>query len=206
VRGYGWGGAETLRALKRIRTGWMSHDDLAAAYDEWERALAADPTAGAPSKGWRRGPDLIWTKGRYPASLDIGRGKIRLHTAIRMLREYNERYPDSDPLGLKKYNKAYDKLALNLDADDDPATAAFAGLMVQEATRWFESKIPGRWKEMNPDDRDALIVEYYNQGRERIRAAYEEDMRRDGVYKPEPGESGKRHRHNAGVIRQQLYP
>jgi DnaJ-domain-containing protein 1 len=186
-----------------------THKDIAADYDAWEQELARNPLAGDPQTGFGVIADMVTTgitKARYPATLDIGHGKIRLHTAIRMLREYNQRYPNSDPLGLKKYNNAYDVLAHDLGSARAPATAAFAGLMVEEATRWFESKIPDAWGRMAIEDRDALIVEYYNQGRERIRARYDEDMKRDGYYSPEPGESGKRHRVNAGFIRQQMHP
>lgn len=178
-----------VRRWKRSQLEGKTHDDIAASYEAWERKLAEDPQAGTPDSrfgGLYRIFDVWRTKQEFPATLDVGPGKVRLHTAIRMLREYNERYPDSDPLGIKKYNTAYDKLALDLDTAGSPATAAFVGLMVQEATGWFESKIPDRWAAMAQEDRDVLIVAYYNLGRERIRANYDEDMRRDGVYTPEP--------------------
>lgn len=194
-------------AFKDWALGGRTHDQIAADYEAWERELAKNPAAGDPTTGdgWLADKlALLGTKWKFPATLDIGRGKIRVHTAIRMLREYNERYPDSDPLGIKKYNGAYDKLVADLQKSGSPATAAFAGLMVQEATRWFESKIPERWERMSLQDRDALIVEYYNQGREQIRAKYEAEMQRDGIYTPEPGDSGKRHRANAEYIRRVL--
>jgi len=92
----------------------------------------------------------------------------------------------------------------DLEEAGESTTAAFAALIVEEATLWFQSKAPKLWRQLSEEDRDALIVEYYNQGRERIQRKYAEQMKKTGQYIPEPGDSGKRHRKNARVIARQL--
>ncbi|MCE9523122.1 MAG: hypothetical protein K8S25_11915 [Alphaproteobacteria bacterium] len=191
-------------AAKWARLAPMSHEDINADYEQWEQVLKKDPSSGEELPPWYEG-GIIWQKTRHPVLIDIGWGKIRLHTAIRMLREYNVRYPENDPLGIKRYNSAYDALARDLESAKESTTAAFAGLMVAEATNWFDGKAPDLWKSLTPDEQDALIVDYYNLGREKIAKRYREDMDRDGNYTPENGDSGKRHRANAGKIRQALY-
>lgn len=193
-----------LWAAKWARLKVMSHNDIAQAYDRFEADLAKDPRLGYQvPKGW-------WALGKqkfnYPTLLDIGMGKIRLHTAIRMLREYNRDHPNSDPLDLKKYNNAYDRLASDLEAPEQDATAVFAGLVVAEATRWFETKAPDVWAKLDPAEQAALITDYYNLGREAIVHRYQEDMRRDGRYTPGFGDSGKSHKANAQRVWRALYP
>ncbi len=183
--------------------GARSHRDIEEQYDQFEADLAKDPRLGYEVP---KGFDLAYQKWKYPTMLDIGMGKIRLHTAIRMLRDYNARYPDTDPLDIKKYNGAYDQLARDLESAEAATTAAFAGLVVAEATRWFETKAPDTWSKLNSSDRAALIVDYYNLGRETIVHRYQQDMERDGRYSPGFGDSGDSHRANAQRVWRALYP
>ena len=39
-----------------------------------------------------------------PAFLGVGPGNINIRTAIDQLKNYNQWFPNSDPLDLKKYN------------------------------------------------------------------------------------------------------
>jgi hypothetical protein len=182
----------------------MTHEDIIREYDAYEADLKANP---AMEEDVRNSGELglALKKARYGTMIDVGPGKIRLHTAIRMLREYNGRFKDSDPLDLKKYNNAYDKLLSDLGSTESPATAAFAALMVDEATRWFKAKAPTWWAGLKPEEQAGLIVDYYNLGRETIAKRYQEHMRQDGKYEPGLGESGRRHQSNAVRIHHELY-
>ncbi len=89
----------------------------------------------------------------------------------------------------------------DLESPSDSTVAAFAGLVVAEATKWFASKAPDLWGKLSQGDRDALIVDCHNLGHKKLAMKYREEMERDGKYIPEPGDSGRRHRANAASIR-----
>jgi hypothetical protein len=92
-----------------------------------------------------------------------------------------------------------------LEAVDAPTTAAFAALVIAEGTRWFQAKAPNTWAKLNPSDQAALLIDYYNLGRDAIEHRYQMRMKRDGRYTPGFGDSGDSHRANVDRVWRALF-
>jgi hypothetical protein len=79
----------------------------------------------------------------YPVLADMGIANVKLNTALDLLDEYNGRYPNTDPLDLKKYNDSFDDLVSDLTSRSDlEATAKFSVLEAAEAIEFFEKRAP----------------------------------------------------------------
>jgi hypothetical protein len=72
-----------------------------------------------------------------PAFFDGGPGNIKIRTAIGVLQNYNQMYPDSDPLELKRYNQRYNLLVRDLKDPDSDTTVKIAGVVAREGQNVF---------------------------------------------------------------------
>jgi hypothetical protein len=126
-----------------------------------------------------------WKKLWHPVLADLGPGNIKLAHAIELLRRYNQRFPDSDPLQLKeKYNFDYKSLGHDLaDWGNLDTTARFAVLDAADAVAFFQREAPRTWANADKFRKLGLVSTYYNRGREQmVRDAREE--RNLGGYDP----------------------
>jgi hypothetical protein len=141
-----------------------------------------------------------WDKARNPVLVDLGHGNIKLGTAIDLLERYNDKYPDSDPLHLKKYEGRYDDLARDLSMHSPlNATAKFAVLEAAEAIDFFKRRAPRTWAKADQFERLGLVATYYNRGREKMdQVATEEE--RHGEYRPVPGFGGEKAAENGWAL------
>jgi hypothetical protein len=151
-----------------------------------------DPGAGKPRQAI--------LKLENPVLWDVGPGKINIRTAISMLQNYNQMYPDSDPMDLKQYNQRYDLLVRDLKNPDNDATVKIAGLVAREGQNFFlNAMTPERWAALSDDERAAALTKYYAAGKERMQddflkhggnpATYTPDFNGDGsdTYLYDPG-------------------
>jgi hypothetical protein len=134
----------------------------------------------------------VWSKPRHPVLTDLGLGNFKLAHAIDLLRRYNQRFPDSDPLQLKKkYNFNYEALGRDLaDWDNLEAPAKFAVLDAADAVAFFERSAPQTWANADKFKKLGLVSTYYNRGRERMVQDAHED-RSLGGYEPVPSFGGE---------------
>ncbi|MEM1391088.1 MAG: hypothetical protein AAGG45_08405 [Pseudomonadota bacterium] len=148
----------------------MSHDDILQEYNfiqsqtpEWRAELG--------------GIDKL----SYPVMLDIGVANFQLRTAIGLLDEYNQRFPSSDPLGLKVYSSDYVQLASDLNNPLNTASVKFASLMVDTGMSWGAQNV-ANWSSLSATEKDAFAVFYYNVGEEFIEARRDAEIAENGVY------------------------
>ncbi|AZM81357.1 hypothetical protein EIP87_04780 [Pseudomonas aeruginosa] len=126
---------------------------------------------------------------RHPVLVDLGRGNFKLATAITLLRAYYAEHPSDDPLELKGYSNAYDRLAADIVESSSDVVAKLYGLMIREAEEWFVSKSAygDDWKNLSQEFKDALYVTYVNFGRPLMEDLYEKSARKGKlVYEPQP--------------------
>ena len=143
----------------------------------------------------------VFDKASHVTLRDLGPGNIKLKTAIDLLGEYIENNRKSDPLDLKKYVNRLDLLAKDLIKENGDATVKFAGLMARQAKRFFRFAASEDWDSFSADEKDALIVTYYNLGRDRILENFLKLREFDEVYSPGIGDGGVEHLHNSKSIR-----
>lgn len=117
----------------------------------------------------------------YPVMLDVGAGNIQIYTAIGLLEEYNQRYPSSDPLDLKKYGSDYSQLALDLDQSYNTATVKFASLMVEKGMSWGAQNV-SNWNSLDALEKEAFAVYFYNVGEEHVVGRRDSALSESGVY------------------------
>ena len=140
-----------------------------------------------------------------PALFDVGPGNIKIRTAINMLQNYNQMFPDSDPLDLKHYNQRYDLLVRDLKDPDSDTTVKIAGLVAREGQDFFVNAMtPERWAALSDDQRAAALTKYYAVGKERMQDdfvrkggdpnTYTPDFEGDGsnmyMYQPDADRTG----------------
>ncbi|MFU3619526.1 hypothetical protein [Pseudomonas paraeruginosa] len=126
---------------------------------------------------------------RHPVLVDLGRGNFKLATAITLLRAYYADHPSDDPLELKGYNNAYDRLAADIVESSSDVVAKLYGLMIREAEEWFVSKkaYGDDWKNLSQEFKDALYVTYVNFGHPLMEDLYEKSVKKGKlVYEPQP--------------------
>ena len=102
-----------------------------------------------------------------PVLMDVGRYNIKIGTAIRLLEEYYINTPTGqDPLNLRQYQNNYSLLVAHLlEPTAGPAAVAVAGLMLDEAERYFEFNAdPTYWAARSKSEKEALYITYYNFG------------------------------------------
>lgn len=134
----------------------------------------------AQSPEWRAGISGA-DKFLYPVTLDVGAGNVQVYTAIGLLDEYNQRFPSSDPLGLKKYNSDYGQLALDLDQSYNTATVKFASLMVEKGTSWGQQNV-ANWDSLDALEKEAFAVYFYNVGEEFVEGRRDAAISENGAY------------------------
>lgn len=130
------------------------------------------------SPEWRAGISGT-DKFLYPVMLDIGVGNVQIYTAISLLNEYNQRFPSSDPLDLKKYNSDYGQLALDLDQTYNTATVKFASLMAEKGISWGQQNI-ANWDSLDAIEREAFSVYFYNVGEEFVEGRRDSAISKNG--------------------------
>lgn len=134
----------------------------------------------AQSPEWRAGISGA-DKFLYPVMLDVGAGNVQVYTAIGLLDEYNQRFPSSDPLGLKKYNSDYGQLALDLDQSYNTATVKFASLMVEKGISWGQQNV-ANWDSLDALEKEAFAVYFYNVGEEFVEGRRDAAISENGAY------------------------
>ncbi|WNZ54055.1 hypothetical protein QT397_02070 (plasmid) [Microbulbifer sp. MKSA007] len=120
-------------------------------------------------------------KFRYPVMLDVGVGNVQIYTAIGLLEDYNQRFPSTDPLNLKKYNEDYSKLALDLDQTFNTATVKFASLMIEKGLAWGAENV-SNWNTLDNIEKEAFAVYFFNVGEEYVEKRRSEKITENGVY------------------------
>lgn len=129
---------------------------------------------------WRAGISGA-DKFAYPVMLDVGAGNIQVYTAIGLLEEYNQRYPTSDPLDLKKYNSDYAKLALDLDQSFNTSTVKFASLMIEKGMSWGAQNV-SNWDSLDALEKEAFAVYFYNVGEDYVEGRRDAAISENGAY------------------------
>lgn len=152
-------GVEEVIQKRRVNS--FSHDEIKANYEK----VAADPQilkdvvdANLYSKSI-----IKWDN---PALNDVGPGNIKIMTAIELLKKYNENNPGADPLGIKNYNQDYKALVGDLSDKNNVLSLKFAALMLQEAQVFYSTRASSAWSTYDQDTQDAVLITYYNNGRE----------------------------------------
>jgi hypothetical protein len=121
-----------------------------------------------------------------PALFDIGPGNVKIRTAISMLQNYDQMFPDSDPLNLKRYNQRYDLLVRDLKDPDSNTTVKIAGLVAREGQDFFlNAMTPQRWAALSDDRRAALLTKYYAAGKERMQDDFVSKGGNPNTYTPD---------------------
>ncbi len=116
-----------------------------------------------------------------PILLDVGVGNVQIYTAIGLLNDYNEAYPNSDPLGLKQYNTDYSKLALDLDTTFNNATVKFSSLMIEKGFNWGASNV-ANWDTLSSEEQQAFSVYFYNVGEDFLNSLRDNAINENGEY------------------------
>ncbi|WP_299960839.1 hypothetical protein [uncultured Roseobacter sp.] len=135
----------------------------------------------AQSAEWRAEVEGPIDKTLFPVMLDVGVGNIQVYTAIGLLGEYTQRFPSSDPLGLKKYNSDYAQLALDLDQSYNTATVKFASLMVERGISWGQQNV-ANWGSLDALEKEAFAVYFYNVGEEFVEGRRDAAILENGAY------------------------
>src|ERR1043166_364496 len=143
----------------------------------------------------------IINKFTNPVFWDVGPGAINIKTAISMLQNYNQMFPDSDPLDLKRYNQRYNLLVHDLKNPDSDTTIKIAGLDAREGQDFYRKTMtPERWAALSEDEQAAALTKYYAVGKERmdddylkqggVARTYTPDFNGDGsdMYLYDPGD------------------
>jgi len=108
-----------------------------------------------------------------PIFFDVGPGNIKIRTAISMLQNYNQLFPYSDPIDLKRYNDRYDLLVHDLKNPDSDTTIKIAGLVAREGQDFYRKTMtPERWAALSEDEQAAALTKYYAVGKERMEDDY----------------------------------
>lgn len=139
------------------------HDLVKAGTPEWRATI-------------RRFKKLV-----YPVKIDVGLGNVQLYTAIERLNEYNDKYPDSDPLNIKKYNSNYAKLERDLSEPFNTSTVKFASLMIEKGMAWGAKNI-SNWNSLDALDKEAFAVYFYNVGEEYVNKLRDNAIKEKGIY------------------------
>ncbi len=116
-----------------------------------------------------------------PVMIDVGPGNIQIYTAINLLNEYVQKYPNSDPLGLKQYNSNYSELASALANPLNNATVKLASLMVEKGISWGAQNI-NNWSDLDPLEQEAFAVYFYNVGEDRLEEKRDAAIQATGSY------------------------
>ena len=102
----------------------------------------------------------------YPTSLDVGMGKIRIHSAISVVNEYLANNPN-DELGFSKYQDRYDLLVRDLYDFRNTVTIKVSGLIARDAVTFYRT-YAANWNQLSQAQREGLIAYYYRFGEERL--------------------------------------
>jgi len=160
--------------------------------------------------------DQIANKLTNPVFWDVGPGRIKIRTGIAMLQNYNQMFPDADPLDLKRYNDRYDLFVQDLKNPDSDTTVKIAGLVAREGQDFFlKAMTPQRWAALSDDQKAAALTQYYVFGKEKMEddflkrggnpSTYTPNFNRDGsdTYLYDPGNGSWS---NPALLRHALSP
>lgn len=163
---------------------WFSHEKYVSDIQEL-RANPALISEMVDGPDWRK----IWLKFRYPVLNDIGPGNLKILTAIELLEGYQKQYPNDDPMELKHYSSDYARMVSDLKDQNNSASVRFTALMLKEGDEFYSRTVGSAWNHYDPDIKSAVLVTWYNNGREWA-ARKEQEFRAaspDGQYAPRPG-------------------
>lgn len=155
---------ESVGLVDQIQTELVSrysHDELQRNYEATksnQQILKDVVSAGLLGK--------ITIKTDNPVLNDVGPGNIKILTAIDLLKTYIDRNPETDPLGIKNYNQDYKLLVNDLSDKDNVLSLKFAALMLQEGQAFYSSRASSAWSTYDQDTQDAVLITYYNNGKE----------------------------------------
>ncbi len=170
------------------------HDRHESTYDAILQYIADtnanlfSPTYVEMSFNWLEKDPSLWegiNKQAFPSAYDVGRGNFQIHTAMKLLKEYNVSFPNTDPLNIKQYNNDIKKLISDLIDNKNQATVSFVGLMVQKAANWY-SVNAANWDSLSQVEKEALIVYFYNVGEQKMNTKAQEAKSTTGIYEPDP--------------------
>jgi Ca2+-binding RTX toxin-like protein len=144
-----------------IRVSQYSHDEILSNYENTRvnPKVLEDVVSGSSA-------EKIFIKFTNPVLNDVGPGNIKILTAIDLLKTYIDHNPDTDPLGIKNYNQDYKLLVSDLSDKDNVLSLKFAALMLQEGQAFYSTRASSAWNSYDQDTRDAVLITYYNNGKE----------------------------------------
>ena len=174
----------TVDKIQTARVSAFSHEEIKSNYDSVvkdKQILSDVVSAGSIKKGL-----IKWDN---PVLNDVGPGNIKILTAIDLLAKYNTANPEQDPLGLKGYNGDYKSLVSDLSDEKNSASLKFAALMLQEGRAFYAERAGAAWASYDQDTQDAVLITYYNNGREWATARADKFASDNpgGQYAPKPG-------------------
>ncbi|GID08166.1 hypothetical protein TMM008_53680 [Pseudomonas sp. 008] len=170
--------------VQAITVSGASHEELKANYE----SVLADPDLLKEIVGAN---DVRQGVIKYfnPVLNDVGPGNIKILTAMKLLGDYMESNPGSDPLGIKNYAQDYGRLVKDLGDEKNTLSLKFAGLMLVEANEFYSVKAASAWAGYDQDTKDAILITYYNNGEEWAVGKAEQFFSEfpDAQYAPKPG-------------------
>ena len=106
---------------------------------------------------------------KYVVTNDIGPANIRIGEAFALLENYFAANTSSDPMNLKRFMGNYDQLVDELfEGFSSEVTAYITALKLQEANDFFTEQTPLAWAVLDQDTKDAIMITYFNNGRQSI--------------------------------------
>jgi hypothetical protein len=146
--------------------------------------LAGYEYVSSQTPEWRANVGFF-DKTQYPVLVDVGLANIKIYTAIGLLKDYTNRFPQ-DPFDLFRFSNDYAALARALANPYDNATVAFAGLMVDQGLRWGAANI-SNWSSLSEIQKQGYAVFFYNVGLEAAESRRDAALAQNGVYNVDIG-------------------
>lgn len=173
------------RVLKETLVPLLTDEKIRQLYDEANTYKRS--TLQLPSR-----PLTIWNR----AFLGVGPGNINIRTAIDQLKNYNQWFPNSDPLDLKKYNAVdpknpnntgYKAFVRDIHDRTTDVTEKVSGLIAREAREFLKKNMgDSAWNALDEDHQAALVAKYYLLGKEKMEdTAAAQEAGPVGTYSPD---------------------
>jgi len=128
-------------------------------------------------------------------SIDIGRGNIQVYKAVQLIRLYEQKFKDSDPLKLKGYLAEPNKIEtiINIGGltylinslldNSNPLTVKLSAISALEARDWYIENVGlDAWNNLPQVDKNAYATTFYRIGKEKY-ASYKSESK-DPAWKP----------------------